>query len=292
MASAIIPWKNAFDKADPTPHQASVNLARQACPLRRDEVVELLADETGEDPSVVGSRFDVWRAHKLIPPPRSIVPAHGKQGRGTRGDYGAEHIIGYRVILALRPRVQRGRRGQFLTIKTTRPDRVFGGEASRTNATSAAIAEAVSALMRAYRHLPPRTPDPGRATEITRTDIVEAMTHIASLLGEGEKASVAVALVPDRRRLNEHNLQRLLPLSRGVNREVLARLADEHLTDADQWLDRESLLMIWSKVVAAEVHEDVTPRDFVWTPVDVVAMKDGQAIWCLSQSRWGVSPKE
>jgi hypothetical protein len=93
---------------------------------------------------------------------------------------------------------------------------------------------------------------------------------------------------PERIRLNTAELQRLIPLARGLEPERLKQLADEAPGNVGDALDREALKTIWTKVVKAETGLTVQTSAIRWKGHDVEAVRESLVIWRLSDSAWAI----
>lgn len=266
MTGSILPYKNAFDVPDPTPYEASKNLAMEAQErMTLSELVNSLVTKTGDSDSVVRFRIQNWVRDGLLPHPR-IVPAHGTDNRGTRGEYGDEHRIGYHVVEALR------HQGKPVTVMLPDPDNLFRAVMAHHDLIHRWIRQNLGE-------------QPYKVSETRQLLQRFGPPPIESWNLSGAQ--------PWRLRLTTGVLGRLMPMARGESPDALRRLMDPwRPVSSDPNINRQDMLYdeairtIWSKVCAIETNHQVPTYHIDWSDDDAVARIDGLPIWRLSTSRW------
>lgn len=267
MNGSILPYKNAFDVPDPTPWEASRNVAKEAQKhITLSELINRLVMETNEPESAVRFRIQNWVRDRLLPRPR-IVAAHGNKNRGTRGEYGDDHIIGYHVVKALRRPD-----GKPLSVMLPDPDNLFRAVMAYHDLIHRWIRQNLGdqpySVNETQRLLQRFGPPPMDTWNLSSTQ-------------------------PWRLRLTTEVLGRLMPIARGESWESLRHLMDPWRPVASnaevnrqELLDDEAIRMIWSKVCFVETGHEVSTYHIEWAQDDAVALLGGQPIWRFSTSSW------
>lgn len=270
MKGFVLPYKNAFDVSDPTPHEASKNLAEEAKKrMTLSDLINRLISETGDSDTVVRFRIQNWVRDGLLPHPR-IVPAYGKDNRGTRGEYGEEHWIGYRVVESLRCH------GKPITIMLPDPDNLFQSVMIHHDFIHRWIRQNLG-------------DEPYHAGE-TR--------QLLQRFGPPPMESWNLSPVqPWRLRLTTDVLGHLLPMARGESPDALRRLMDPwREVSSDPNINRQELLYdeairtVWSKVCAIETGQQIPTYYIEWSDDDALAIVDDSPVWRLSTSQWTTKP--
>lgn len=254
---------------DPTPFEAQ-KLMEQARRrrMRFDDLTYSLSQETGERPSAVSAALRNWRAADLVPPP-FMVKALGKQGRGTRGEWGDIHRLAYLVIRALRPK------NKPLTIARRPTDVPL--QDPKSQAVYTQLSRLFSSIER-YRGLTPDQPE-----------VLPFLAEAEKLLGPDGEWVVSFAAQPSRLTLNTSTLKRLFPVSHGESPERLKELADVAPGNVGDVLEREALLMIWATVARIETENPIHPEDLRWQAHDVIAIRNEETLWRLDNSIWKIA---
>ena len=270
MKGFVLPYKNTFDVSDPTPHEASKNLAEEAQKrMTLSDLINRLISETGDSDTVVRFRIQNWVRDGLLPHPR-IVPAYGKDNRGTRGEYGEAHWIGFHVVESLR------RHGKPITIMLPDPDNLFQSVMIHHDLI--------------HRWIRQNLGDESYHVGETR----QLLQRFGPPPMESWNLSPAQ---PWRLRLTTEVLGHLLPMARGESPEALRRLMDPwRKVSSDPKINRQELLYdeairtVWSKVCAIETDQQIPTHHIEWMDDDALAIVDGSPVWRLSTSQWTTKP--
>ncbi|MCY0900249.1 MAG: hypothetical protein OWU33_15235 [Firmicutes bacterium] len=261
----LLDRQNAFGKVDLTPWECVRALRQQEREaMTKDELIHTVQAQTGESSSTVRFRIQNWARDRLLPPTR-FVAAHGVGNRGTRGDYGPEHVIGYLAIHALRPH------GKPLTIVDTALSLAAGHDYMTW----------MTHLLREW------TAEQGRPA-MSWTEGMEWLR--AHPIPEERLRQGPPRPDPIRIRLNTQTLQRLIPIARA---QVWSH------EDLDVFLERTyplnekehraaladvlGLFAIWAAVAQSETGHPVSWQDIEWKNQDAHAITN---TWRLSKSAW------
>lgn len=260
--------RDACGVVDRTPFKASLwwtqTRNRRVATVTLDELILTLCAITKERETQVRYRIQDWRRDGLLPAPR-IVSANRNGKGGTRGDWGNEHVIGYRAIEALRPN------NKPLTIVSLG----LGYAHSR-------------AYMRWWATLVREWSAEQAGAPMGTGDAMQWL--IAHPIPEERLRQGPPPPTPVRVRLNTQRLQQLIPMARGATWTV--EQLDRFLTspcDGHESEEREALatmaglFAVWAAVAQVETGQSVTWEDIDWQDCDA-RTKDGR--WHLRTSPW------
>ncbi len=258
--------RDACGVVDRTPFKASLwwthTRNRRVAAVTLDELILTLCAITKERETQVRYRIQDWRRDGLLPAPR-IVSANRNGKGGTRGEWGHEHVIGYRAIKVLRP--------------NNKPLTIVNAALGYGHAHRAWWRQMVQEWVAEQQRPPMNWED---ATQWWAEHPIPA-----EWLRQGPPSPK-----PFRVRLNTARLQQLIPMARGESWSV-AQL-DQFLThpfDGPESAEREAsetvvgLLAVWAAVAQVETGQPVAWDEIDWHDRDA-STKDGR--WHLRASPW------
>lgn len=297
-----IPPGERFPVAGRAPVDLRSKVVRRGRALvRREELELILSSKTGEPLKQVRANLLKWRQERLVRPPR-IVPARGRGGRGTRGDWGADHLIDYLLLRNLRPH------GKPLTLAGPGWDQWVAGmkwALELQPAWEQRLKQIIAEYAIRTRNLPP-PPAVWSEEQAQRFEqgVDEALAMVPDDLWRALWVPPAEGLPAARLRLNTERLRELLPVARGESPEDprlryglsdgflgVLRVANALGKRPDAvYLEMQALDRIWTLVANVErglwnPHLALTVREG-----DVVARQGDEVVWRLSESAWKAKP--